>query len=206
MTTHEQNSIFSTSIWTPTHNKLIREVIRSNRPIRIAIEGLPNSRLEKVLGLLQQTGYSVYNHLNLWDSFQAFATTNKSFNYLLQQMTANAPMQTTDDFQLYYNLYSISPIWLEWISRNKLMTQEEDALLRKNAEYLFRDPDYIIYLYTTDADANLNQIYREYEWILDNIHCPYPLYKVHLSDSIEEVLIAILKILNQIRERVELGI
>jgi len=188
-----------------------------NKLVNISIEGLPSVHLTRVLDMLNEVGYTVYNRESRWT--QLFQEKSETFiyPYILNQMIQNVQQNSYDPmgFQIHYNLYGLLPIALEWLYRHKILTLPQFTSLQASALHLIRPPDYIIYLYLPPnkvtntkplTSAQFESFYGEYEWILDNSHAPYPVFKVNLLDSPEQVVETILTIFNQIIERVELNL
>ena len=196
-------------------------------PIKIAIEGFPCQKLFQILDTINRTGYRVFNNDRKWLNIFNRNPENNLFPYLLNQMIQNSQASSyvhpsTKDpikdlgFQFYYNLHGLMNVWIDWLKDQKIIPGGQENLLQGCSSHLIDPPDYIIYLFSTPeimkmsdcpySDPQLDQIYSQYEWILENSHCPHPLFKVNLKDSPECIVETIIKIMKQICERVELEI
>lgn len=208
-------SLIPDSIWSGP--QLSIKPPKINKLVNISLEGLPSPQLTRVLDILKEVGYNVYNRESRWTQLFQEKSDTFIYPYLLNQMLQNVQQTSYDPmgFQIHYNLYGILPITLEWLHRHKKLTLQQMTNLQASALNLIRPPDYIIYLYLPPnkltntkplTPTQLESFYGEYEWILDNSHAPYPVFKVNLLDSPEHVVETILTIFNQIIERIELDL
>src|SRR3990172_4675148 len=189
-----------------------------NKQITISLEAPPSPQVDRIIQILDSLGYQVYNQSNpSWVSLYRINPTGHLYPYLVNQMLHHSIQLPPNSlgFQVHRNLYGLLPICLEWFQRNGHLTEQQTASLRACAGHLLKPPDYIIYLYLPVGKLTDNQpynrqqlesLYAEYEWILDNTHCPYPVFKVNLLDPPERVVDTILTIFHQIVERVELEV
>ena len=169
----------------------------SRDTIRISIEALWSNKLGKILDLLENVeGYAVVNSQPGKNS-----KTPEKLDFITQ-LSCLAGQEVKDKSRtLYYNLYG-----LKKLQYNLLLDQAENGL-DKLYEELAPVPNYIIYLHQDPKGATLDndplekeweKCYSEYEYLLDNTHCNYPVFKINLEDSIENVLLTLVTIIKKL--------
>jgi hypothetical protein len=199
---------------------IVQEPIAVKKQIKISFEGVPCARLFQVLDRLKTEGYQVFNRSRTWIKLYNSDPEEHRFAFFLHQITEHAqkPIGEKNGYRFHYGLYGLGSIWFDWLNQEKMLTGGQDQLLRNGAAHLLEPPDYIIYLHDASGDIvndsynkayeskQMSQLYDFHEWILDNTHCPYPLFKINLQDSVDHIVMTVKAVLTQIKERVELEV
>ena len=181
-----------------------------SKQLRVSLEALRSKRLYKVMSLLENVeGFPIINRPTTGGE-------KRSCPQFLRQLADVADVadghNNKTDIRFYYNLYGLKALEYSYLfSGNESNNEQLAEGLELVHQHLFKPPDYIIYLHgnpdtlyheETSQGLTLEQykeFYTQYEYFLDNSHCPFPVFKVNLEESIENVALTLKAIFRQIQ-------
>jgi hypothetical protein len=187
-----------------------------DKQVKISIECFPSEKLYSILNQLRFKGYPIINDTQKWLNLLK-QNTEYILPYFLNQLINNSEnIIHPTGFEIHYNMYGTNNIWFPWMKKNKTIPENRLQILENTSTELNNSPDYLIYLYDEIENPiksdlpfsheQIKNVHAEYEWFLENTHCDFPVFKVNINDSVENIVKTIIKILKQIKERLIMGL
>lgn len=192
--------------------------------MKISFEGLPGTRKNEILNILQEKHSLKIIRENNQEWFDYFNEDrqNNCLAYQLYKLIFYHDQLKQESNSLFSSLCSLRHVYLDYFFKHEYLNQKQYELLVEYYNTFYTEPDYIIYFYGTyentqarlmaknspqldttsmDKEDQFKQLYYHYEWQFDNNNCHVPIFKVNIDDDMENIIRNIVHILEKIENQ-----